>query len=80
MREAAEALRLTSQDLKKLGICDKIVGEPLGGAHRDYSLTFDAVKAALGDMLKDLAGKSSKALLADRRKRFLLLGTKGLAA
>ncbi len=78
IREAAEALRLTSQDLKKLGICDKIVDEPLGGAHRDYSLTFDAVKAALGDMLKDLAGKSSKSLVADRRKRFLLLGTKGL--
>ena len=78
IREAAEALRLTSQDLKKLGICDKIVDEPLGGAHRDYSLTFDAVKAALGDMLKDLTGKSSKSLVADRRKRFLLLGTKGL--
>jgi len=80
MREAAEALRLTSQDLKELGICDKIVGEPLGGAHRDYSLTFHTVKAALGDTLKDLAGKSSKALVAERRKRFLLLGTKGLAA
>lgn len=80
MREAAEALRLTSQDLKKLGICDKIIVEPLGGAHRDYSLTFDAVKVALSDMLKDLTVKSSKALVADRRKRFLLLGTKGLAA
>ena len=80
MREAADALRLTSQDLKKLGICDKIVDEPLGGAHRDYSLTFHTVKAALGDTLKDLAGKSSKALVAERRKRFLLLGTKGLAA
>ena len=80
MREAAEALRLTSQDMKKLGICDKIVGEPLGGAHRDYAFTFDAVGAALGDMLKDLAGKSPKSLVADRRKRFLSLGTKGLAA
>ena len=80
MREAAEALRLTSQDMKKLGICDKIVGEPLGGAHRDYASTFDAVGAALGDMLRDLAGKSPKSLVVDRRKRFLSLGTKGLAA
>ncbi len=80
MREAAEALRLTSQDLKKLGICDKIVGEPLGGAHRDYAFTFYAVEAALGGMLKDLISKSSNSLVADRRKRFLSLGTKGLAA
>ena len=79
MREAAEALRLTSQDLKKLGICDKIIDEPLGGAHRDYAATFDGVKAALGDMLKELAGKTPKSLVADRRKRFLSLGTKGLA-
>ena len=79
MREAAEALRLTSQDLKKLGICDKIIEEPLGGAHRDYAATFDGVKAALGDMLKELAGKTPKSLVAGRRKRFLSLGTKGLA-
>ena len=38
MREAAEALRLTAQDLKTLGICDQIIAEPKGGAHRDLSL------------------------------------------
>ena len=80
MREAAEALRLTAQDLKKLGVCDRIVSEPLGGAHRDYASTFDAVRSGLREMLDDLAGKSSKALVSDRRNRFLSLGTKGLAA
>ena len=80
MREAAEALRLTAQDLKQLGVTDRIIPEPLGGAHRDWPATIEAVSAEISSMLEELGGKSAKALIKDRRKRFLDLGTKGLAA
>ena len=80
MREAAEALRLTAQDLKQLGVTDRIIPEPLGGAHRDWPATIEAVSAEITSMLEELGGKSAKALIKDRRKRFLDLGTKGLAA
>jgi acetyl-CoA carboxylase carboxyl transferase subunit alpha len=80
MREAAEALRLTAQDLKQLGVTDRIIPEPLGGAHRDWPATIDAVSAEIADMLKELSGKSPKALIKDRRQKFLDLGSKGLAA
>jgi acetyl-CoA carboxylase carboxyl transferase subunit alpha len=80
MREAAEALRLTAQDLKKLGVTDRIIPEPLGGAHRDWSTTIAAVSAEISSMLKELSGKSARALVKDRRQKFLDLGSKGLAA
>ncbi len=80
MREAAEALRLTAQDLKKLGVCDHIIPEPKGGAHRDREATVDAVRQAIASMLKELKGKDAKALIKDRRQKFLDIGAKGLAA
>ena len=80
MREAAEALRLTAQDLAKLGVNDRVIEEPLGGAHRNPDATFEAVRKALSALLKDLSGKDVKALLKDRRERFLSLGSSGLAA
>jgi acetyl-CoA carboxylase carboxyl transferase subunit alpha len=80
MREAAEALRLTAQDLAKLGVCDKIIKEPVGGAHRDRNATIAAVGVALAEMLKGLTGKSGKDLRDGRRKKYLGLGSKGLAA
>lgn len=80
MREAAEALRLTAQDLKKLGVVDHVIGEPLGGAHRDRAAAMQAVSDAIGKMLNELSGKSGKKLIADRRKKFLDMGSKGLAA
>ncbi|WP_439111627.1 acetyl-CoA carboxylase carboxyltransferase subunit alpha [Lentibacter sp.] len=80
MREAAEALRLTAKDLTQLGVVDRVIGEPLGGAHRDKTATIEAVRGALDDMLKELSGKKSKALIAERRKKYLDLGSKGLAA
>ena len=80
MREAAEALRLTAKDLTQLGVVDRVIGEPLGGAHRDKTATIEAVRSALDDMLKELSGKKSKALIAERRKKYLDLGSKGLAA
>ncbi|WP_339109450.1 acetyl-CoA carboxylase carboxyltransferase subunit alpha [Thioclava sp. GXIMD4216] len=80
MREAAEALRLTAQDLKKLEVIDRIIKEPLGGAQRDRTATFEAVRTEIGAMLKELAGRDGVALVKSRRKKFLDMGSKGLAA
>ena len=78
MKEAAEALRLTAQDLKKLGVNDKVIDEPNGGAHRNPDMTFDSVKEAIRDFLAELSTKSPKALVSDRRKRFLTMGSNKL--
>jgi acetyl-CoA carboxylase carboxyl transferase subunit alpha len=80
MREAAEALRLTAQDLLKLGVADRVIPEPMGGAHRDTVSTIAAVGASIAAMLGDLDGLKRKALVKDRRDKFLALGSKGLAA
>ena len=80
MREAAEALRLTAQDLQKLGIIDRIVKEPLGGAQRAPKEAVDAVGKAIEAMLAELSGKKREALIKDRRQKFLDMGAKGLAA
>ena len=80
MREAAEALRLTAQDLIKLGVADRIIPEPLGGAHRAPKVAMASVKAALQEMLDELAGMDAAALIKDRREKFLDIGSKGLAA
>ncbi|WP_281858613.1 acetyl-CoA carboxylase carboxyltransferase subunit alpha [Litoreibacter halocynthiae] len=80
MREAAEALRLTAQDLKQLGVCDRIIPEPVGGAQRDAKATISAVGQALGEMIDDLSKMDSDALIKDRRSKYLKLGSKGLAA
>ncbi|PRY74793.1 acetyl-CoA carboxylase carboxyl transferase subunit alpha [Yoonia maritima] len=80
MREAAEALRLTSKDLNELGVCDTIIPEPKGGAHRDAQKAIEAVGAKLKTLLAELDGKSPEKLRADRRSKYLKLGSKGLAA
>ena len=80
MREAAEALRLTAQDLQKLGVIDRIVKEPVGGAQRGRREAIEAVGKAIEAMLKELSGKKPDFLIKDRREKFLDMGTKGLAA
>ena len=80
MREAAEALRLTAQDLQKLGVADRIINEPVGGAQRGRAQTISAVGKAIELMLQELAGKSAAELVKDRRQKYLNIGTKGLAA
>ncbi|SIN74660.1 acetyl-CoA carboxylase carboxyltransferase subunit alpha [Vannielia litorea] len=80
MREAAEALRLTAQDLKQLGICDHIVKEPVGGAQRHRAEVIKRVGSAVQTLLADLDGKDRKQLRKDRRDKFLKMGSKGLAA
>ena len=80
MREAAEALRLTAQDLQKLGVCDRIIPEPMGGAQRDKAATIAAVGQAIEAMLAATKGMDHKKLISARRKKYLDLGSKGLAA
>ncbi len=80
MREAAEALRLTAQDLLKLGVTDRVIPEPLGGAHRDRAATIDAVGKAISAMLAEMDDLKPRALVKARREKFLNIGEKGLAA
>ncbi|MBS9717461.1 acetyl-CoA carboxylase carboxyltransferase subunit alpha [Pseudohalocynthiibacter aestuariivivens] len=80
MREAAEALRLTAQDLLKLGVADTVIKEPVGGAQRDRTAAIEAVGRALETTLAELLKKKPDALVKDRRKKYLDLGSKGLAA
>jgi acetyl-CoA carboxylase carboxyl transferase subunit alpha len=80
MREAADALRLTAQDLDRLGVIDRIIREPLGGAHRDTHATIQAVGEAVQSALADLTGRPGRELRDSRRRKFLGMGSKGLAA
>ena len=80
MREAAEAMRLTAQELQKLGVIDSIIPEPLGGAHRDSDAAIAAVGKSVRAMLAELSGQTRDKLIADRRRKFLDMGAKGLAA
>ena len=80
MREAAEALRLTAQDLHKLGVIDRIIAEPIGGAQRDRDGTIDAVGACIQDMVSKLKGLSRDDVVRERRKKFLNIGAKGTIA
>jgi acetyl-CoA carboxylase carboxyl transferase subunit alpha len=72
--EAAEALGLTAHRLKALGLIDKIVAEPLGGAHRDTKQMAALLKRALADSLRQFQGMRIKDLLAARHTRMLGYG------
>ncbi len=72
--EAAETLGITAERLKKLGLIDKIINEPLGGAHRDYPATMQSVQKALREALKQVQGKSTEELLQERFNRLMAYG------
>ena len=72
--EAAETLGITATRLKSLGLVDKIISEPLGGAHRDYEATMRNVKKALQDALKVAQSKPTQTLLQDRFNRLMSYG------
>jgi acetyl-CoA carboxylase carboxyl transferase subunit alpha len=80
MRESAEALRLTPKDLNEIGVCDRIIPEPHGGAHRDRAAAIKAVGEALNQILNELKDQSGGKLRKDRRSKYLALGSKVLAA
>jgi acetyl-CoA carboxylase carboxyl transferase subunit alpha len=69
--EAAEALAITASRLKTLGLIDKIVPEPLGGAHRDPQFAFQALRKALLDALKQLGEMKPKELVEVRLERLM---------
>ena len=73
-KEATEALRLTAQDLKALGIIDEIIKEPLGGAHRNIPQTLNSVKEAVLRQLKELENLSPEELKKRRTDKFLQIG------
>ena len=77
--DAAEALKLTSQDLLKLGVIDQVISEPLGGAHRDPQGMMTRTADMIEKSLNDLAKTSGKDLIRQRRQKFLNMGSKGLS-
>ena len=77
---AAEAMRLTAQDLKAFGIVDQVVPEPPGGAHRMPAATVAAVGEAITATLSPLLALSPEALRAARRDKYLAMGRDALAA
>ena len=77
--EAAGALKLTAENLLELGIIEKIIDEPLGGAHRDKTAAISAVGNAIGDALDELSGVEGGVLKSRRREKFLEMGAKGLS-
>ncbi len=77
-KEAAEALKLTAEDLLKLGVIDEIILEPLGGAHRDRARAIEALGDALESALAELCRQDGARLRAERREKYLAMGKKGL--
>ncbi|MFT9359137.1 acetyl-CoA carboxylase carboxyltransferase subunit alpha [Acetobacter okinawensis] len=75
---AAETLRLTAQDLKRLGLIDQIIPEPVGGAQRDPAAAMDGVRSVLATMLKDLLPLAPGKLKELRREKFLAMGREAL--
>ena len=78
MREAADALKLTAQNLFELKVIDNIVPEPVGGAQRNKHATINKVGIVLENVLSELEKISSKDLLRERREKFLFVGTQGI--
>ena len=72
--EAAEAMRITAADLQALGVIDRIVDEPVGGAHRDPDAAIGSLKGALIEELDGCAKLSRNKLRAQRRAKFLAIG------
>ena len=72
--DAAEAMRVTAQQLAEIKVIDRIVPEPLGGAHRDPAAAIEALKAVLVEELDQCAKLSGEQLLEQRRAKFLSLG------
>ena len=77
-QEAAEALKLTAQDLHKLKVIDQVIDEPLGGAHRGRDVTIDAVGDRIEAAIRELRKAPGAELRAQRREKFLAMGQSGL--
>lgn len=72
--DAAEAMKITATDLQALGVVDRIVSEPTGGAHRNPAGAIDSLKQALVEEIAGLEVLGAAELLAQRRAKFLAIG------
>ncbi len=77
-RDAAEAMKITSEDLLKLKVIDAVVKEPVGGAHRDPQRAISQAGKAIEKALGELEGLSPAELKRQRRERFYAIGREGL--
>ena len=77
--DAANALKLTADDLLELGVIDKIISEPIGGAHRNKQAAIATVGTTIEDALAELSGIDGSILKTRRREKFLEMGSKGLS-
>jgi acetyl-CoA carboxylase carboxyl transferase subunit alpha len=73
-KDAAAAMKITAQDLKKLGVIDEIIAEPVGGAHRNAAATIAASGEVIARTLKSFAGVSPDVVRTQRREKFLAIG------
>ncbi len=76
--DAAEAMRISAQDLRDLGVIDGIIEEPVGGAHRDVALTAERLADSIEAALHDYDAMSPDAVRRHRRGKFLAMGREGL--
>ena len=72
--QAADALKLRSKDLKRLGVIDDVIAEPLGGAHRDHRETAANLKTQWLRYLRELTALSPETLLQQRHEKFRRIG------
>ena len=79
VEDAAAALKLTAQDLHALGIIDRVIPEPLGGAHRDAQGAIAAAGDALEEVLGSMVETDGGVLRTRRREKYLEIGKKGLS-
>lgn len=77
-QDAAEAMKMTSSDLKKLDVIDDVIPEPMGGAHRSPDETIDLVGKVVSEALNELSQLDADALRKRRQEKFLAMGKKGL--
>ena len=71
---AAEALKLTSKDMVRLGLVDEVIQEPLGGAHRDNKAAIELVRAQLEKWLVELKALPKEELMEQRYQKFRHMG------
>ncbi len=73
-QEAASSMKITAEDLMRLGVVDTIVPEPTGGAHRDPAATIAATGSAIADALAELQGLDPATVVRLRREKFMAIG------
>jgi acetyl-CoA carboxylase carboxyl transferase subunit alpha len=77
-QDAAEAMKVTAADLKKLEVIDDVIPEPMGGAHRGPDETIDLVGKVVSEALTQLGNLDADTLRSRRQDKFLAMGKKGL--